>query len=69
MSVVSNNGPVNKIKTAPGGRPVIVAALDIGSTKICCLIARISKFWDLAITARLVCVPVPWSTWMPPKPR
>jgi len=42
MSVVSFSAPVNKTKTAPNGRSVIIAALDIGSTKVCCLIARIS---------------------------
>jgi len=43
MSVVSLNAPVNNLKTAPTGRSIIVAALDIGSTKVCCLIARISN--------------------------
>ncbi len=36
------NAQVNKNKTTQGGRSVIVAALDIGSTKVCCLIARIN---------------------------
>jgi len=43
MSVVSFNAPASKTKTASSGRSVIVAALDIGSTKVCCLIARISN--------------------------
>jgi len=42
MSVVPINAPIDKIKSAPTGRSMIVAALDIGSTKVCCLIARIS---------------------------
>lgn len=41
MSVVSISEPVKKTKSASTGRSKIVAALDIGSTKVCCLIARI----------------------------
>jgi len=43
MSVVSISAAENETKSAPGGRSAIVAALDIGSTKVCCLIARISN--------------------------
>lgn len=43
MSVVSFNTPVKSPKPASKGRSIIVAALDIGSTKVCCLIARISN--------------------------
>ena len=44
------NAQVNKNKTTQGGRSVIVAALDIGSTKVCCLIARI-RGSELAVEA------------------
>lgn len=43
MSVVSFNAPANKPKTGPSGRSLVVAALDIGSTKVSCLITQIAS--------------------------
>ncbi|HSO47966.1 MAG TPA: cell division protein FtsA, partial [Rhizobiaceae bacterium] len=41
MSLLSNNGFLPRMKPPSAKRPTVVSVLDIGSSKTCCLIARL----------------------------
>ena len=42
MSIIRENGLLPRMKQLSDKRPTIVSVLDVGTSKICCLIAKLT---------------------------